>query len=54
MVFDNAQRGFERTSCGALPIKIKEMLFSILDSVTGEGNGAKAHAKAAIDAGLTM
>jgi alkylhydroperoxidase/carboxymuconolactone decarboxylase family protein YurZ len=39
---------------GALPIKIKEMLFSILDSVTGEGNGAKAHAKAAIDAGLTM
>jgi alkylhydroperoxidase/carboxymuconolactone decarboxylase family protein YurZ len=39
---------------GALPMKIKEMLFSILDSVTGEVNGTKAHARAAIDAGLSM
>lgn len=38
---------------GALPRKTKEMLFSILDSVTGEANGAKAHARAAIAAGLT-
>ena len=39
---------------GALPRKTKEMLFTILDCVTGEVNGAKAHARAAIDAGLTM
>jgi len=39
---------------GALSRKVKEMLFSILDCVTGEVNGAKAHARAAIDAGLTM
>lgn len=38
---------------GALPRKIKEMLFTILDCVTGEVNGAKAHARAAVDAGLT-
>jgi alkylhydroperoxidase/carboxymuconolactone decarboxylase family protein YurZ len=39
---------------GALPKKTKEMLFSILDSVTGEADGARAHAKSAIDAGLTV
>jgi len=39
---------------GALSRKIKEMLFSILDCVTGEVNGAKTHARAAIDAGLSM
>jgi alkylhydroperoxidase/carboxymuconolactone decarboxylase family protein YurZ len=39
---------------GALPRKIKEMLFTILDCVNGEVNGAKAHARAAIDAGLTI
>jgi alkylhydroperoxidase/carboxymuconolactone decarboxylase family protein YurZ len=39
---------------GALPKKTKEMLFSILDCVTGEANGARAHAKSAIDAGLKV
>jgi alkylhydroperoxidase/carboxymuconolactone decarboxylase family protein YurZ len=39
---------------GALPKKTKEMLFSILDCVTGEADGARAHAKSAIDAGLTV
>ncbi len=39
---------------GGLPRKTKEMLFTILDCVTGEVNGAKAHAKAAIDAGMKM
>jgi alkylhydroperoxidase/carboxymuconolactone decarboxylase family protein YurZ len=39
---------------GALPRDVKEMLFTILDCVTGEVEGAKAHARAAIDAGLTL
>jgi alkylhydroperoxidase/carboxymuconolactone decarboxylase family protein YurZ len=39
---------------GALPRKTKELLFTILDSVMGEQSGAKAHARAAVDAGLTM
>jgi len=39
---------------GALPKKVKEMLFTILDCVARDINGAKAHARAAIDAGLTM
>lgn len=39
---------------GALPKKTKEMLFSILDAVTGEADGARAHAKSAIDSGLTV
>ena len=45
---------FKEPPEGALPRKTKEMLFTILDCVTGEVNGAKAHARAAIDAGLTM
>jgi alkylhydroperoxidase/carboxymuconolactone decarboxylase family protein YurZ len=39
---------------GALPKKIKDLIFAILDCVAGDANGAKAHAVAAIDAGLTM
>ena len=39
---------------GALPKQIKDLIFSLLDCVAGDVNGAKAHAVAAIDAGLTM
>lgn len=39
---------------GALPKKTVELLFTILDSLDDETTGAKAHAVAAIDAGLTM
>jgi alkylhydroperoxidase/carboxymuconolactone decarboxylase family protein YurZ len=38
---------------GGLPRTVKEMLFSILDAVTGESTGAQAHARAAVAAGLT-
>lgn len=39
---------------GALPAATREMLFSILDSIADEESGAKAHAAAAIRAGMTM
>lgn len=39
---------------GALPKKIKDLIFTILDCLMGDVNGAKAHAVAAVDAGLTM
>ncbi len=39
---------------GALPSKTVELLFTILDSLDDETAGAKAHAIAAIDAGLTV
>ena len=39
---------------GALPKKYKDLIFTILDCVSGEVHGAKAHAVAAVDSGLTM
>jgi alkylhydroperoxidase/carboxymuconolactone decarboxylase family protein YurZ len=39
---------------GHLPKKTRELLFTILDSIDDEVSGAKAHAVAAIEAGLTM
>ncbi len=38
---------------GALPLKFKEILYVVLDSVTNNTDGAIAHAKAAINAGAT-
>lgn len=39
---------------GHLPKKTRELIFTILDSLDDEVSGAKAHAVAAVDAGLTM
>jgi len=39
---------------GYLPKKTSELIFTILDSLDDEVSGAKAHAVAAIEAGLTM
>jgi alkylhydroperoxidase/carboxymuconolactone decarboxylase family protein YurZ len=39
---------------GALPKQTVELIFAILDAIDDETDGAKAHAVAAIDAGLTM
>jgi alkylhydroperoxidase/carboxymuconolactone decarboxylase family protein YurZ len=39
---------------GHLPKKTSELIFTILDTLDDEITGAKAHAVAAIDAGLTM
>ncbi|WP_425802351.1 carboxymuconolactone decarboxylase family protein [Desulfitobacterium sp. Sab5] len=39
---------------GKLPRKTVELIFTILDSLDNELSGAKAHAVAAIDAGLTV
>lgn len=39
---------------GHLPQKTRELIFTILDSLDDEVSGAKAHAVAAIEAGLTM
>jgi alkylhydroperoxidase/carboxymuconolactone decarboxylase family protein YurZ len=39
---------------GHLPKKTRELIFTILDSLDDEVSGAKAHAIAAIEAGLTM
>lgn len=39
---------------GELPKKTVELLFTILDSLDDEVSGAKAHAVAAIEAGLTV
>ncbi len=39
---------------GGLPKKMKDLIFTLLDVLSGDVNGAKAHARAAIDAGLTM
>lgn len=38
---------------GALPLKFKEILYVVLDSITYNAEGAIAHAKAAINAGAT-
>ena len=39
---------------GHLPKKTRELIFAILDSLDDEVSGAKAHAVAAIEAGLTI
>lgn len=39
---------------GPLPEKVRELIFTILDSIDNETSGAKAHAVAAVKAGLTM
>jgi len=39
---------------GELPAKTRELIFTILDSLDNEVSGARAHAVAAIDAGLTV
>lgn len=44
----------ESIQSGHLPKKTRELIFTILDSLDDEVSGAKAHAVAAIEAGLTM
>ena len=44
----------ESVQNGHLPKKTRELIFTILDSLDEEVSGAKAHAVAAIEAGLTM
>jgi alkylhydroperoxidase/carboxymuconolactone decarboxylase family protein YurZ len=39
---------------GHLPKKTSELIFTILDSLDDEASGARAHAVAAVEAGLTM
>lgn len=39
---------------GALDIKTKELIFALLDTLAGQKEGAIAHAKLAIQNGLTM
>lgn len=44
----------EAVQNGPLPGATRELLFCLLDSMDDEASGAKAHAVAAIEAGLTM
>lgn len=44
----------ESVQGGHLPDKYKELIFTLLDSMDDEASGAKAHAIAAVDAGLTI
>ena len=44
----------ESVEDGHLPKKTRELIFTILDSLDDEASGAKAHAIAAIEAGLAM
>jgi alkylhydroperoxidase/carboxymuconolactone decarboxylase family protein YurZ len=44
----------ESVQDGHLPKKTRELIFTILDSLDDEASGAKAHAIAAIEAGLTI
>ncbi|MBX4267266.1 carboxymuconolactone decarboxylase family protein [Clostridium estertheticum] len=44
----------ESVQNGHLPKKTSELIFTILDSLDNEVSGAKAHAVAAIEAGLAM
>jgi|FaiFalDrversion2_1042247.scaffolds.fasta_scaffold23203_2 alkylhydroperoxidase/carboxymuconolactone decarboxylase family protein YurZ len=49
------RRGFmAEPPVGALPKKVKELIFVVLDTVAGNVEGGKAHAKAAIKAGATV
>jgi alkylhydroperoxidase/carboxymuconolactone decarboxylase family protein YurZ len=41
-------------SGGALDLKTKELIFALLDTLTGQTNGAKNHAAAAMRLGLTL
>ncbi|MDP4086861.1 MAG: carboxymuconolactone decarboxylase family protein [Bacillota bacterium] len=56
--FPNGLKGYlvmrESIQNGHLPKKTRELIFTILDSLDDEVSGAKAHAVAAIEAGLTM
>lgn len=44
----------ESVQNGHLPKKTSELIFTILDSIDDEVSGAKAHAVAAVEAGLTI
>ncbi len=44
----------ESVQNGHLPKKTRELIFTILDSLDDEVSGAKAHAVAAVEAGLTI
>ncbi len=44
----------ESVQKGHLPKKTSELIFTILDSLDDETGGAKAHAVAAVEAGLTL
>ena len=44
----------EAVQNGPLPPATRELIFTLLDSMDDEVSGAKAHAAAAIEAGLTM
>ena len=44
----------ESVQNGHLPKKTRELIFTILDSLDDETSGAKAHAVAAVEAGLTL
>jgi Uncharacterized homolog of gamma-carboxymuconolactone decarboxylase subunit len=44
----------ESVQKGHLPKKTSELIFTILDSLDDETSGAKAHAVAAVEAGLTL
>lgn len=44
----------ESVQNGHLPKKTRELIFTILDSLDDEVSGAKAHAAAAVEAGLTI
>jgi len=49
------RRGFmAEPPVGALPKKMKELIFIVLDTVAGNVEGGKAHARAAVQAGATI
>ena len=39
---------------GALPLKTKELIFALLDTLAGQTRGAKNHAAAAMKLGVTV
>lgn len=49
------RRGFmAEPPTGALPKKVKELIFIVLDTVSNNVEGGKAHARAAVKAGATV
>lgn len=44
---------YREPPAGHLDLKVKELIYVLLDIVTGNLEGAKNHAKAAVEAGLT-
>ncbi|CAB1246320.1 Carboxymuconolactone decarboxylase family protein [Ruminococcaceae bacterium BL-6] len=44
----------EAAQTGPLPAKTRELIFMVLDSVDNEVSGARAHAAAAVEAGMTV